>query len=302
MLDDIREWISDNLRYILLVLAGLVLLFLIISGIRLVAGGSSPKNKKAGSSQTVETSQTDTSKASETGETGDGNTASAAMAESQDQTLITLVKSYYQALAAGDVETVRVLTDELPSDEQTRIENSKDVESYSDITVYSIPGLQEKTWIVYAKYSRKYTNFATAVPGLSRLYVCTADDGSYYISNGTMEESVKEYIEAQENNADVSALVQSVQTEYDAALAADANLAGYLQNKGQSASNALYEADGTELTIKQKCNVRSGASTSTEKLGQLEAGTKVVKEGSEAEWIKITYQGQTAYVRWDMFE
>jgi uncharacterized protein YgiM (DUF1202 family) len=165
-----------------------------------------------------------------------------------------------------------------------------------------VPGLQENTWVVYAKYNCQYANFDTAAPGLSRLYVCTADDGSYYISNGTVEESVQQYIEALQNNTDVANLVQSVQAEYEAALAADTSLASYLENKDQSASNALYEADGTELTIKQTCNVRAGASTSTEKLGQLTAGTTVVKEGSEAEWIKITYEGQTAYVRWDMFE
>lgn len=297
MLDDIREWISDNLRYILLVLAGLVLLFLIVSGIRHFVGGSSPKNKKAETSQSVETSQSGAEVSSVT-----GDAAEAVMAESQDQTLIILIQSYYQALAAQDVETVRVLTDQLSQDEQTKIENSKDIESYEDITVYSSAGLQEGTWIVYVKYSCKYTNFATTVPGLSRLYVCTADDGTYYISSGTMEESVKEYIEAQQDKDDVKALIQSVQSEHDAALAADATLAGYLQNKGQSASNALYEADGTELTVRVNCNVRAEASTSSTKLGQLAAGTKVVKEGSEAEWIKITYQGQTAYVRWDMFE
>lgn len=297
MLDDIREWISDNLRYILLVLAGLVVLFILVSGIRLITGGSSSKNKKE---QTAQTSQAETDTSSSAAEAE--NTPSAPMAESQDQNLITLVQSYYQALAAQDVETVRVLTDQLPEDDKAKIEECKDIESFADISVYSLPGLQEGTWVVYAKYSCKYRNFATVVPGLSQLYVCTADDGSYYISNGTMEESVREYIEAQQDNGDVKALMQSVQTEHDAALAADTALAGYLQNKGQSASNALYEADGTELTVKTNCNVRAQATTSSEKLGKLAAGTKVVKEGSEAEWIRITYEGQTAYVRWDMFE
>lgn len=295
MLDDIREWVSDNLRYILLVVAGLVLLFLIVTGVRHIVGGSSPKNKKSETSQTVETSGP-----AETDQ--EDSSAAAALTETQDQALITLVKSYYQALAAQDVETVRVLTDQLTEADRTAVENSKDIASYEDITVYAAAGPQEGTWIVYAGYSCKYANFATTVPGLSRLYVCTADDGSYYISNGTVEESVKAYMEAQQEQEDVKTLINSVQTEHDAALAADTTLAGYLQNKGQSASNALYEADGTELTVKNNCNVRAEASTSSTKLGQLAAGTKVVKEGSEAEWIKITYQGQTAYVRWDMFE
>ena len=99
MLDDIREWISDNLRYILLVLAGLVLLFVIVSGIRLITGGSSPKNKKAETAQSTAVSKTDTDKSSVTTDTSDSVTA-APIAESQDQSLITLIQSYYQALAA----------------------------------------------------------------------------------------------------------------------------------------------------------------------------------------------------------
>lgn len=296
MFDDIREWISDNLRYILLALAGLVLLFLVVSGVRLLMGGSSAKNKKA------ETSQSSAVAQSQTAESGDTDLPAVAMTECEDQNMITLIQSYYQALAARDVETVRVLTDQLSEDEQTKIENSKDIESYEEIKVYSTPGLLEGTWIAYVSYSCKYKNFDTVVPGLSRLYISTADDGTYYVSSGTMTESVKEYIEAQEQSEDVQALVQSVQSAHDAALSTDTTLADYLQNKGQSASNALYEADGTELTVKTNCNVRAEASTSSTKLGQLAAGTKVVKEGSEAEWIKITYQGQTAYVRWDMFE
>lgn len=302
MLDDIREWISDNLRYILLGLAGIVVIFLLVTVIRAVAGGSSKSSKKDNKAETSQTatSNTDAAQTSSTDDTA--QTATSEIQESTDENLLTLIKSYYQAIAAQDVETVRVLTDQLSADDQAKIESENDIESYSDIKVYTAAGPEDGTYVVYAAYNYKYKNFDTQLPGLSQLYVCTAEDGSYYIAGGAMTETVKSYIEAENASSGVTQLMQTTKTAYDAALAADTTLSGYLNNKGQNASNALYQADGTELTIKQNCNVRAEASTSSTKLGQLAAGTKVTKEGSEAEWIKITYNGQTAYVRWDMFE
>ena len=304
MLDDIREWISDNLRYILLGLAGIVVIFLLVTVIRAVSGGTSKSRKK---DNKAETSQTDTAKSdsAESSSTGDASqTATGEIQETTDENLITLVKSYYQAIAAQDVETVRVLTDQLTTEDQAKIESENDIESYSDIKVYTAKGPEDGTYVVYAAYNYKYKNFATQLPGLSQLYICTASDGSYYISNGAMTEAVKDYIESENASSGVTQLMQTTKTAYDTALAADANLSSYLNNKGQTsnASNALNQADGTELTIKQNCNVRAEASTSSTKLGQLAAGTKVTKTGSEAEWVKIDYNGQTAYVRWDMFE
>ena len=304
MLDDIREWISDNLRYILLGLAGIVVIFLLVTVIRAVAGGSSKSSKKENK---AETSQTDTAKSdsAESSSAGDASqTATGEIQETTDENLITLIKSYYQAIAAQDVETVRVLTDQLTADDQAKIESENDIESYSDIKVYTAKGPEDGTYVVYVAYNYKYKNFATQLPGLSQLYICTASDGSYYISSGAMTEAVKDYIEAENASSGVTQLMQTTKTAYDTALAADANLSSYLNNKGQTsnASNALNQADGTELTIKQNCNVRAEASTSSTKLGQLAAGTKVTKTGAEAEWVKIDYNGQTAYVRWDMFE
>ena len=307
MLDDIREWISDNLRYILLGLAGIVVIFLLVTVIRAVSGGSSKSSKKENKAESSQTSTTESatpeSGTAEASSTGDGaQTSGDGIQETADENLITLVKSYYQALAAQDVETIRVLTDQLTADDQAKIESENDIESYSDIKVYTAKGPQDGTYVVYAAYNFKYKNFATLLPGLSRLYICTASDGSYYISNGAMTEAVKDYIEAENASSGVADLIQTTKTAYDTALAADASLSGYLNNKGENASNALYQADGTELTIKQNCNVRAEASTSSTKLGQLAAGAKVTKTGAEAEWVKIDYNGQTAYVRWDMFK
>ena len=46
MLDNFREWLSDNLRYILLGLAILVVLVVLFFGIKALTGGASDKDKK----------------------------------------------------------------------------------------------------------------------------------------------------------------------------------------------------------------------------------------------------------------
>lgn len=302
-IDDIREWISDNLRYIVLGVGILFVVLLIFLGVRLVSnkGGSSSKGSSSSSvtPQAPEDSRVEGSQGSQVVPEGG---AAASVAVSNDAALVTLIQNYYQALSTQNVDTIRGLVDQLTAEDEASIAAATDIESYSNVVAYTKPGPEEGSWVVYARYDYKYKNYSTVLPGLSQLYVCTNTDGSYYISNGTMEESAQDYIRNQVEEADVKALVQEVQTAADTALAADQNLNNYLNNKGQMVSDALHAAVGTELTIKSKCNVRAAADVTSAKLGTLSEGAKVVKQGGEGDWIQIEYEGQTGYVRYDLFE
>ena len=59
---------------------------------------------------------------------------------------------------------------------------------------------------------------------------------------------------------------------------------------------------GSVVTVKSNCNVRAEASVDSEKLGELTAGQQVTKTGSEGDWIQIDFEGQTGYVRGDLFQ
>ena len=52
MLDNFREWLSDNLRYILLGLAILIALVVLFFGIKAITGGFSDKKEKEPSKKT----------------------------------------------------------------------------------------------------------------------------------------------------------------------------------------------------------------------------------------------------------
>lgn len=300
-IDDIREWISDNLRYIILGVGVLFIVLLIFLGVRLLGGGKKGNSLAGGgssssASQTPEGSQAEGSQVVPQGE------GAAAIAVSNDAALVTLIQNYYQALSTQNVDVIRGMVDQLSSEDEASIMAATDIESYSDVAAYTKPGPTEGTWVVYARYNYKYKNYSTILPGLSQLYVCTNADGSYYISNGAMEESVSDYIKKQLEESDVVALIQEVQTAENEALASDQNLSNYINNKGQVVSDALHAAVGTELTIATKCNVRAAADITSAKLGTLAEGTKVVKQGAEGDWVQIEYEGQTGYVRYDLFQ
>ncbi|HCT92146.1 MAG TPA: hypothetical protein DF613_12340 [Lachnospiraceae bacterium] len=301
-IDDIREWISDNLRYIILGVGILFVVLLIFLGVRLLGGGKKKDASPGGASSSAATSQTPEGSGGEGSQIAPQGEGTAAIAVSNDAALVTLIQNYYQALSTQNVDAIRGMVDQLTADDEASIMAATDIESYSDVAAYTKPGPTEGTWVVYARYNYKYKNYSTILPGLSRLYVCTNADGSYYISNGTMEESAKDYISNQIEESDVKALVQEVSAAADAALAADQNLSNYINNKGQVVSDALHAAVGTELTIATKCNVRAAADVTSAKLGTLAEGTKVVKQGADGDWIQIEYEGQTGYVRYDLFQ
>ncbi|MCI8592285.1 MAG: SH3 domain-containing protein [Lachnospiraceae bacterium] len=301
-IDDIREWISDNLRYLALGVGILFIVLLIFLGVQLLGGGKKEggqtqgASSSAATSQTPEGSQTNDSQAAPQGE------GAAAVAVSNDAALVTLVQNYYQALSTQNVDAIRGMVDQFSSDDEASIMAATDIESYSDVAAYTKPGPAEGTWVVYARYNYKYKNYSTILPGLSQLYVCTNADGSYYVSNGTMDEATSDYIKNQLDESDVVALIQEVQAAQNEALAADQNLSNYINNKGQVVSDALHAAVGTELTIATKCNVRAAADVTSAKLGTLAEGTKVVKQGADGDWVQIEYEGQTGYVRYDLFQ
>lgn len=62
---------------------------------------------------------------------------------------------------------------------------------------------------------------------------------------------------------------------------------------GQSAP----EQTGETLYARERVNVRAGADTSTEKLGNVEMGEKVNRTGTEGEWSIIDFNGGKGYVK-----
>ena len=57
-----------------------------------------------------------------------------------------------------------------------------------------------------------------------------------------------------------------------------------------------------QITMEINCNVRKEPSQDAESIGKLVGGQTMTKTGEDGDWIKIEFEGQTGYVRGDMFQ
>ena len=260
--DKIREWISDNLRYMLLIGA----ILLIVAAVLLIVHLVSPKNDGKSSGGTVTSSSTGNnvpdkktqvkadSKADSEDSTGissdvsdsandsSADASSTDTASAPDNTAVsfaadnvpevsTVLEQYYTALGARDINGLFAVTDNLTAEEQAQIEAESDVESYGDVKAYTISGPSDGTYITFVSSRCKYLGINQTLPMLSEYYLYTKEDGSLKIMDDTdSDAAVTEAMKAALENEEVKNLIEQVQNDYQNALDADASLRAYVES------------------------------------------------------------------------
>ena len=248
----------------------------------------------------------------------------------------TLIVSYYEAVANGDVDAVTRISNNVEDAEKKRIaELSKYVESFPTVEIYSKPGPVEGSHLAYVYTLVKFEGYDTLVPGMQAFYICKNEDGSLYINEGEEEAYIMEYIQGVSLQDDVVELYNKMTVEYNELLLSDEQIGIFLQELAKQIDIAIGEEIAAEMAGEQNVsdneevsdgeseandsqepvqepqenvprtakatttvNVRSSDSETADKLGKLEGGTKVtVLEIRANGWAKITYEGKDAYVK-----
>ena len=200
IMDNFREWLSDNLRYILLGLAVILLLIIAFFAIKLVRGIGSPK-----------TSEPETQAITETvTEAAKDDSENKLVKENADSELQQLVEQYYTAVAARDYDTLQSISESFTDEDKKKVENASAIESYNNIVVYSKKGLTDGTYIVYAYCDAKITGIETTAPRLEELYVLTNADGKLVFGDADSSQELQDYVLKMQTDADVQALVKDV--------------------------------------------------------------------------------------------
>ena len=292
MLDNFREWLSDNLRYILLGAAAVLVIVIIICAVRLIGGSSS---RKAATPATTSAADTQTTEAAGTTALAGGSGS----LDKDDEAILALAKQYYTAVASEDDATLSVIVN--PWNDTVKKETySSLIESYDNISTYSKAGPVDKSYVVYVYYDGKVSNITTPVPSLSMLYVTTNESGKLVVSDRNASQEVSDYISKVTSDADVQALIKEVNDKCTQAAASDPGLKALLA--GQSSQEQTTETDsssgsktsGGTATANSGVNVRSEASTNGSVLGVLYQGQEVTVTGTEGDWTKISYTDSTS--------
>ena len=302
-MDNIREWISDNLRYILLGLALVLVLAIAVLGIRAISNIANGSGSPSGDTEAIET-ESDTAATSDViVETETDNTSQTSILTRNDARVLTVMTSYYAARTNGDTETLRKLDPSMDEQEEASMTSSY-VESYSDISTYSKPGLTAGSYLVYVCYNGKLKNIETLVPSLIECYLMTDEEGNLYIADTDGDEKIKAFCAENSQSEEVQNLVSSVQSDLEAAENADPALTEFMAQYGNSPSSGDSDADesgeteGTEIVALDVCNIRSTPEITDDNIiGSLYTGETATKLGETADgWTEIDYNGESAYV------
>lgn len=318
-MDNFREWVSDNLRYILLGGGVLILAVVLFFGVRAITGqGKDKKSVSKGQTDTVSADQSVSDDQVSSDQVSGGALEKDAVPEVNK-----LIQDYYTALGEKNIEDLKSMVSDLDPAEESKIANTKYIESYENVEVYTKKGLEEGSYVVFASFAYKCADVETPAPALSQLYVVTDEAGKLWISGEAVNDpEIQTYVGSLMEQSDVIQLRNNVQAAYDQAQANDPQLQAFLESLGSAdsgtprpdnSSTSDNTADGqaagstdgyTEgmLTAIDDCNVRASAQSGSEIVTVVPAGEQVNRVGEENGWIQIEYNGTTGYVYQDLLQ
>lgn len=252
-----------------------------------------------------------------------------------------IIKTYYDAQASGDVETIASLNTYLNDIEKIRIqEMSKYIEDYPVLNVYTKPGLGENTYVAYVYSEVKFTDVDQELPGLKTYYIGQDGDGQYFINDGTYDDTVRNYIKEVTLQDDVVDLNNKVVVEYNDLLAEDDELneyVAYLKEKinedvgvilAKEETPDAEEAEGeaaeeetegeteepgstddnivttvTMVKATDVVNIRTSDSETADKIDKAQIGQefKLLEQRGNG-WSKVEYNGKDAYIKSEYLE
>lgn len=249
-------------------------------------------------------------------------------------------ETYYKAVVDGDTETMSNLVYYLDATEKLRAaETGKYTESAS-IEVYTKAGPSEDTYIAFVYAELKFYDYDKPLPGLNTFYVCTKEDGSFYINEDyELSDNERRYMREVQLQDDVIDLNNKATAAYNDMVVVDSTLADFLveltdeieKNVGETLARAegteqaesgeetagdeeeeaetpddegaSSEAVVTEVKTTDVVNIRTSDSETADKLGKAAIGdTFTLLEARGNGWSKVEYNGGEAFIKSEYLE
>ncbi len=315
--DEIREWISDHLLYVIIGAIALVILLVVIFSVRACRKSKDNTDDRAGTITTSSQSNANTVSG------GDSTAIQHPLTQAPSE-IRTLIETYYQALGNKDIETLRSVVSNLPADDESRVTNSKGyIEGYRVQDIYTKEGLTEGSYVVYACVDYIFRDIETAYPALSQLYVLTDSDGSLKIAGDSDVLAINDadyssYMAQLESDSDFLQLKAQVQEANSKALASDSALQEFAAGLGKAVTETGAPAGDTEgtsdvvvedvpagngetRTTTDGVNVRSEPNSDSDNIVSFaEEGTTVNLTGEEVDgWYGVIVDGVQGYIYGD---
>lgn len=251
------------------------------------------------------------------------------------------MQSYYTAMVEGDTDTLSKIVEYMDATELIRVsEMSKYIESYPVVEVYTKKGPREGTYLAYVYGEMKFYDYDRTVPGLSVFYICTDENGDFYINeDGEEDDNELRYIREVNLQDDVVDLHNKASVAFNDMVAEDGELAAFLlelkEEIEKNVGEALARVEGSEQTAEgaeetpgeteeaeeteestetpsmvvtkvkatDVVNIRTSDSETADKIGKAAVGDEfTLLEERGNGWSKIEYDGKEAFIKSDYLE
>ncbi len=150
-----------------------------------------------------------------------------------------LFKDYFAAKNSCDIDKIKSMSSDpakvIPLEQLQSL--TEFIDDYRDIKCYVKKGFLEGTYIVYAYHEIKITGVNTPAPGLSKFYLITDADGNLKIFSGELDEQVKDYYDARNDDADVKELIDMTNKKGEEAKKKDEDLQKFWEAMDKTASD-----------------------------------------------------------------
>ena len=297
--DDFREWLSDNLRYILLGLAIIIVLVIAFFAVRFVSDRLGDSSDNGQTEAVTEAPASETTAASETEAATEAESTAAdssAALQTDNAAVQEAVTQYYNAVAAKDFDALQTLGDVVGDTDKDKI-NSNPIESYNNISVYYKQGLTDGSYNVYVYYEAKLPNIEQLVPSLGNLYLSTKEDGTLYVVNPSSDQQVSDFMEQAKNDSNVQELIAKTNSEYQAVLDSNSDLQAMIAKMKQPETEldipdaSSVDTDvSTSVTVTGDLNVRADSRADSDLVGVLIPGQTVTRLAVlDNGWSKIRF-------------
>ncbi|MCR4990379.1 MAG: SH3 domain-containing protein [Lachnospiraceae bacterium] len=319
----IKEWVYEHSKIVMPVF--LILCILITVLIAVNANKREALEKQAAEAALA-------AQANAVASEGITNTLEAPVYDLEENThpeINSFIKDYYDAMAKGDVLTVASMNTNLNEVEKIRIkEQSKYIEPFQDITVYTKPGLTDSSYVAYVTSKTKFKDLETPLPGLQTYYLESTENGDYRIYNTTSDDDpIYEYVSSLVIQDDYIDLQNRITVEYNDLLAENTEVnefvAYFTEKMKEEIGEALasMESPATEevtdetapsdnvavVVTKVKAtdvvNIRKSDSETADKIDKAQIGQEfnLIEEKGNG-WSEIEYNGGSAFIKTEFLE
>ncbi|HCD42320.1 MAG TPA: hypothetical protein DEQ64_01010 [Lachnoclostridium sp.] len=216
-----KEEVRRILKFLFFPLAAIILIFAVIVLDKPEQTGNDPAHV---SSEAVDSS------ASEAESTpSDSAKVEITLQEEAIPAIHDLMEAYFKARKTCDIEALskvygNTYSEEVLREQRARMEEEvKFYQSFENLVCYTVPGVDEGEYLVYARFDIKFRQAETLAPSLVVCYVKTAADGSYYLAADTSAEQ-SEFMERANKSEAVQRQAKEVNDSLENALKSDENL------------------------------------------------------------------------------